>query len=264
MGQRDMLELDPGVAARPTGTVRGWNEVAWEAIAAARPAPLRAAHALAALHTCMYNAWAAYDADARQTVHGVAVRLPSTGRDAASKTAAMSHAAYRILVARFPDGRPGIAAHMAALGLHHGAPADPFSPAGIGRAQATAMLDRLQRDDGRPQPFVRIPDALPPAAQPSGTRPAPYDSPYDWYRLARHVSVRDGYDDDRDVRLYFVLANALADAAIAACADPAAAAAEALRRFTGSATFAAAGQSLERTIGARVFDKARRHWQGTL
>jgi hypothetical protein len=268
MGQRDMLELDPAMAAgapatRPTGTVREWNEVAWRAIAAARPAPLRAAHALAALHTCMYNAWAAYDGDARQTVHGVAVRLPRTGRDAASKAAALSHAAYRILVDRFPDGRSGVAAHMAALGLDPGMPADPFSPAGIGRAQAAAMLDVLQRDDGRPQPFVRIPDVLPPAETP-GTGPAPYDSPYDWHRLARHVSVRDGYDDDRDVRLYFVLANALADAAIAACVDPAAAAAEALRRFTGSATFTAAGQSLEKTIGARVFDKARRYWQGKL
>jgi len=81
------------------------------------------------------------------------------------------------------------------------------------------------------------------------------------------------------VLLFFVLANALADADDAArdgaCA--AYAAAEVLRRFTGSdrldaVTFtevaAQAGpgpaQDSGRKIGARVFDKARRYWQGRL
>jgi hypothetical protein len=139
-------------------------------------------------------------------VHGVAVRLPRTGRDAASKTAAMSHAAYHILVDRFPDGRCDADAHMSTLGLDPAAPADPFSPAGIGRAQA---------------------------AEHTGMAPAP---DY-WYRLARHLSVRDGHDDDRDVRP----------------APP---------RFTGGAMSMAAGQEPGKTIGARVFDKARRYWQG--
>jgi hypothetical protein len=269
MGRQNMLELDQDTAAgapapRPGGTVRDWNEVAWRAIAATQPAPLPAAQALAALHTCMYNAWAAYDDAARQTVHGVAVRLPRSGRDAASKTAAMSHAAYRVLVDRFPDGRCDADAHMSALGLDPAAPADPFSPAGIGRAQAAAMLDVLRREDAgpdaRPQPFVRIPEVLSSVAEHAGMGLGPDH----WYRLARHLSVRDGYDDDRDVRLFFVLANALADAAIAARADPSAAAAEALRRFTGGAMAMTAGQEPGKTIGARVFDKARRYWQGKL
>jgi hypothetical protein len=213
----------------------------------------------------MYNAWAAYDDAARQTVHGVAVRLPRTRRDAASKTAAMNHAAYRILVGRFPDGRGDADARMSALGLDPAAPADPFSPAGIGRAQAAAMLDVLQRDDAggpdaRPQPFVHIPDVLPAVAEHGGTGLAQDH----WHRQARHLSVRDGHDDDRDVRLFFVLANALADAASAASAAPSAAAAEALRRFTGGAMSMAAGQEPGKTIGARVFDKARRYWQGKL
>ena len=33
----------------------------------------------------MYNAWAAYDDEARQTVHGVGIRLPRGERDAASQ-----------------------------------------------------------------------------------------------------------------------------------------------------------------------------------
>ena len=81
------------------------------------------------------------------------------------------------------------------------------------------------------------------------------------------------------VLLFFVLANALADADDAArdgvCA--AFAAAEVLRRFTGSdhldaATFTdvatqagpGPGQEVGRKIGARVFDKARRYWEGQL
>jgi hypothetical protein len=98
--------------------------------------------------------------------------------------------------------------------------------------------------------------------------------------VAQRVSIRDGHDDDRDVLLFFVLANALADADDAArdSVCTAFAAAEALRRFTGSdrldagATFtdlaaqAGAGPAQEagRKIGARVFDKARRYWQGRL
>jgi hypothetical protein len=52
--------------------------------------------------------------------------------------------------------------------------------------------------------------------------------------------------------LYFVLANALADAA------------EALRRFTGGSLLDAAASETGRKVGARVFDKARRYWQGKL
>ncbi|MCS0583252.1 hypothetical protein NX784_16805 [Massilia pinisoli] len=87
--------------------------------------------------------------------------------------------------------------------------------------------------------------------------------------------------------LFFVLAHGLADAARTAPYDPsvsAGCAAEVLRRFTGSdrlgagarwTTFtqaAGAGmtnarddaQAFGRKVGARVFDKARRYWQGKL
>ena len=46
--------------------------------------------------------------------------------------------------------------------------------------------------------------------------------------------------------------------------DPAAAAAEALRRFTGGSLLDAAASEAGRKVGARVFDKARRYWQGKL
>jgi hypothetical protein len=265
MGRRNFLELDADGApapmpTRPAGTVAGWNALALRTMGTALPP-----HVLALLHTCMYNAWAAYDGDARQTTLGVAVRLPRAERDAASKAAAMSHAAHGVLAGLCPEARAGIDAHMRRLGLDPDAAAGPFSPAGIGRAQAAAMLDGYCLE----QPFALMPAEVRQPIEAGEQALAAH-----WCRLARQISVHDGDgdDDDRDVLLFFVLANALADAALAGgdgtCA--AAAAAEALRRVTGSnrldgaAPTDAAGSERGRKIGARVFDKARRYWQGKL
>jgi hypothetical protein len=261
MGRRNILEVVSDEATRPGGTVSGWNELALRASGTAR-----ALRSLALLHTCMYNAWAAYDDEARQTALGVAVRLPRAERDAASKTAAMSHAARSVLGALFPERQPDVDARMARLGLAPADAAGQFSPAGIGRTQAAAMLDVRHRD----QPFALMPAEV---RQPLAS--GQQDSAAHWWRLARHVSERAGHDDDRDVLLFFVLANALADAAIAAgdgvSADAACAgaAAEVLRRFTGGGRLDAvaadaSGQALGRKVGARVFDKARRYRQGKL
>ena len=240
MGRRNFLELDADgpLAVRPAGTVAGWNGLALRTAGAAQALPV-----LALLHTCMYNAWAAYDGTARQTALGVAVRLPSAARDAVSRTAALNHAAHGILAGLFPE---------TCAGLDPADAADPFSPAGIGRAQAAAMLGIRDRQ----QPFALMPAEvrLPAAADQQAVAAH-------WFGLARDLSLRHGHDDDRDVLLYFVLANALADAALAAV-DGGAAAAEALRRFTGGGLLDAAASEAGRKVGARVFDKARRYWQG--
>jgi hypothetical protein len=255
-------------------TVLGWNELALQAIHAARPGRLAAARALAVLHTSMYNAWAAYDDDARQTAHGVAVRLPRAERSVASKVCAMSHAACLALGHHFPARRAAFDARMIVLGLDPAAVDGQFTPAGIGRSQAASMLESWRTAD----------DALDPAAD---------GAPDPWWRLAHQVSARDLHGDDDDVRLFFVLANALFEAADAA-REPAhaqlpgrtvagAGAAEVLRRFTGSdrmgtgsATFSQAALreevpgaenvpaalALGREVGGRVFDRASRYWQG--
>lgn len=257
MGRQNILELEAGRAFAPPATVPVWSALALRTIGAIPPA-----RALALVHTCMYNAWAAYDGNARQTAHGVAVRLPRAERDAASKAAAMGHAVRAALAGLCPDACMDSPVLDPDAGL--------FTPAGIGRAQAAAMLDARHRD----QPFALMPaEVRPPgAAQPLAL--VEY-----WCDVAQRVSIRDGHDDDRDVLLFFVLANALADADDAArdgaCA--AFAAAEVLRRFTGSDRLDAAtftdvaaqagpgpGQESGRKIGARVFDKARRYWQGRL
>ena len=42
-------------------TVVQWNNVALQAIRDTHPGPPMAARALAILHTCLYDAWVAYD-----------------------------------------------------------------------------------------------------------------------------------------------------------------------------------------------------------
>jgi len=138
MDRQNILELEA------SGAVRTWNALALRTIGSA-PSNHASARALALVHTCMYNAWAAYDGNARQTGHGVAVRLPRAARDAASQAAAMGHAARAVLAGL--DAAPGL-------------DAGPFTPEGIGRAQAAAMLDVRHRD----QPFALMPAEVRPAA----------------------------------------------------------------------------------------------------
>jgi hypothetical protein len=268
-----LLELGSSAAgerpAQLAGTVAGWNRLALRATRSAQQRPLAPARALAVVHTCMYNAWAAYDDDARQTVHGVAVRLPRAERSAASKARAMSHAAYRALCWQFPAQQAAFDAHMAGLGLDPMASAGQLTPAGIGRTQAAGMQHFQQLDgggdgdgDGGPVPAD--------APAHAGKR-----DPGRWYGLAHAASEGGRHDDDQDVLLFFALANALADAAIAGgdverASD--AAAAEVLRRFRGRpllrpGTADAAETNEEergRKVGALVFDQARRLWEGKL
>jgi hypothetical protein len=261
MRRRNVLRLGldaVGEQPAPAGTVVGWNRLALQAILTLQPGAATAARALAILHTCMYNAWAAYDDDARQTAHGVAVRLPRAERSAASKASAMSHAAYLAMSAQFPAHQTSFNAYMALQGLDPAAPSGQLTPAGIGRTQAAGMLDACRQE---------------PAAEASASGSFP--DPVHWCRLAQSVSESERYDDDQDVRLFFALANALADAA-GDGEDPAqacgAAAGEVLRRFTGSAlpgsaaagTAFTAAQESGREAGARAFDKARRYWDGKL
>jgi hypothetical protein len=219
----------------------------------------------------MYNAWAAYDDVARQTVHGVAVRLPRLARSAASKAGAMSHAAHGLLVDRFPAWRAGFDAWMAGLGKE--VADDPLSPAGVGRSQAAAMREWCRRSGlGQLGGLVGGPlDAL----QNDGLAhraPVVEPAPGRWFLPAHLLSEHDGYSDDQDLRLFFALANALADAAqLAVQGASGGATAEVIRRFEGNMrgktrfmVAASAGEELGRLAGARAFSAARRYWEGKL
>jgi hypothetical protein len=251
------------------GTVLGWNRLALQAVRSAQLGPLLAARALAVLHTCMYNAWAAYDDAARQTAHGVAVRLPRLERSAASKAGAMSHAAHSLLAGRFPAQGAAFDALMAGLGLDPAAGGGPLSPAGIGRSQAAAMREFCRRDGaGGQSGLVGGPAEAPRKEWLEERPPVVEPAPGRWFLPAHLLSEHDGYSDDQDARLFFALANALADAgSLAIQGSAGAAASEVIRRFSGDTRFGAAGsagQELGRQAGARAFEGARRYWEGKL
>lgn len=265
MRRREYLETGAGAvpaAHAPTDadtdTVAGWNAAALAALRAERMDAAQSARTLAALHTCMYNAWAAYDDDARQTVHGIGVRLPRGERDAASQAAAMHHAAWVLLAAHLPARRALFDARMAACGGDGGSSgidgdAAPFNPAGIGRTQALSMLDANPAT-----PFAALPGGI--AAAPG----LPDDATLArcWAQAGR-AAANGRLGNGQDVLLFMVLAHALADAGGAG----ASAAAEVLRRFgvaRRDGFLQGQADALGREIGARVFDKARRYRQGRL
>jgi hypothetical protein len=93
-------------------------------------------------------------------------------------------------------------------------------------------------------------------------------APARWCLAAHRLSERDAHNEDQDVRLFFALANALAEAGtLAIQGGLGAATSEVIRRFTGDTRFevaGSAGQELGRKIGARAFEGARRYWEGKL
>lgn len=83
-----------------------WNEAGLEALVHANLGPPMAARALAVLHTCIYDAWAAYDRRAAGTQFGDRLRQPRWERTPWNEREAISYAAYTAAVDLFPDLRP--------------------------------------------------------------------------------------------------------------------------------------------------------------
>jgi hypothetical protein len=81
-------------AARAQGTlVVQWNEATLQAVRNTRFGPTLTARALAIVHTCMYDAWAAYDPVAIGTRYGGRLRRPPRERTDAARETADSYAA---------------------------------------------------------------------------------------------------------------------------------------------------------------------------
>jgi hypothetical protein len=127
--------------------VVGWNQAALQAVRVVKPGPPMVARSLAVLHTCMFNAWAAYDETALGTPHGPAVRAPVGDRTPASKSQAMSYAAHSALVDQFPSQKAAFDAYLASLGYDPSLTASDLSTApGIGSAVAAAMIEFCHQD----------------------------------------------------------------------------------------------------------------------
>ncbi|HET6752083.1 MAG TPA: vanadium-dependent haloperoxidase [Actinomycetes bacterium] len=117
-----------------------WDEAALQAVRDTRPAPTVTARALAVVHASIYDAWAAYDANAVGTRLGGALRRPPAERTPANKRMAISFAAYRALVNLFPARTASFDAVMAALGYDPAGTSRASSPAGVGGRAAAAVL----------------------------------------------------------------------------------------------------------------------------
>jgi len=277
-----------------------WNSELLAAVRAVRFTPVVTARALAIVHTCMYDAWAAYDARALGTAFLSGLRRPPDERTLTAKEVAVSYAAFTALVDLIPSQRPLFEGVMEEIGLDsRDESTDPSTPAGVGTAACQAVL-AWRHHDGSNQlgdvnggaPYSDYTDYLPlnsptilidpnrwqPLVTPAGTpqaflaphwryvtpfalaradqfRPRPpamYPSaeyfeqveairlisaslddrkkviaeywsdgpgtetpPGHWSRLAQFVSRRDRHDLDADVKMFFVLGNALLDVSIA-------------------------------------------------
>lgn len=126
--------------------VTHWNEAVLRTIRAQQsPMPV-AARALAIVHTCMYDAWAAYHPLALGTQLGTSLRQSSDAWTAENKSQAISYAAYRALLDLFPGEQARFDALMRRLGYNPSDRSHDSTPAGIGNRAAQAVLESRHHD----------------------------------------------------------------------------------------------------------------------
>jgi hypothetical protein len=159
-GAGGALLLLPGLpetasAARRAGTARPgdsvairWNEAFLQGVRDSKLGPPMVARALAIGHTCIYDAWAAYDHKAVGTRLGGSLRRSPAERTLSNATQAISFAAYRAAVDLFPGSISSVFDPlMRSLGYDaddHST--DTSTPTGIGNVAAQAVLDFRHRD----------------------------------------------------------------------------------------------------------------------
>jgi PAP2 superfamily len=129
-----------------------WNDAALQAVRDTKPGPPMVARALAIVHTCMYDAWAAYDEHALGTQFGGRLRRPPAERLLQNKSKAVSFAAYRAAVDLFPADKATVFDPlMANLGYDPSDTSmDTTAPSGIGNVACAAVLN-FRHNDGSNQ-----------------------------------------------------------------------------------------------------------------
>jgi hypothetical protein len=147
-----------------------WNQAGLDAIINSRLGPPMVARAMAVLHTCVYDAWAAYDRRAAGTGFGTRLRQPPRERTLRNKNQAISYAAYTAAVDLWPELTPRFDAVMADLGY----PARGSTRASaVGVRACRAVLDYRHHDGSN-----QLGD-LAPGAYSDYTGYAPVNSPMD-------------------------------------------------------------------------------------
>ena len=133
-------------AATAVSVVVTWNRALTSAIAATRTQATIAARACSMVHEAIYNAWAAYDSRAAFTLSGL-VKRPINYSNDTTKSVAVAHAAYAVLVDLFPTQ---LAVFNTLLAAQSNANADTVHAVVVGKKAGAALL-LARRDDGSNQ-----------------------------------------------------------------------------------------------------------------
>jgi hypothetical protein len=142
-------------AAEARSAAFDWLDVALEATAREHdrnsPRPTIGSRMLGMVVTAMYDAWAAYDPKAVGTRVGGKFRRPEAERTTANKERAIGYAVMRVLLYLFPEDQKWIVAEAKKRGVDPAVTStDPATPAGVGNAAATAVIE-FRRHDGANQ-----------------------------------------------------------------------------------------------------------------
>ena len=129
-----------------------WNQAALQGVRDSKLGPPMVARALAIVHTCIYDAWAAYDKRALGTQLGRSLRQRRSERTEANKNEAISFAAYRAAVDLFPgDDETVFRPLMEQLGYDpDDTSTDTHTPSGVGNVACDAVL-QFRHHDGSNQ-----------------------------------------------------------------------------------------------------------------
>lgn len=157
-----------------------WNQAINDSILATRTTPPIASRAFAITHTCMFDAWAAYDETANGTRLGGSLRREKSERNAANREKAISYAAYHALADLFPSQKPTLLDPlMNSLDYDpRDLSTDIRTPSGIGNVASQAVLD-VRHHDG--------------ANQAGDLHPGPY-SDYTGYTPTNRIGVLNDPD----------------------------------------------------------------------
>lgn len=121
-----------------------WNEVLLEAIRINKPGPPMVARSIAIMHTCMYDAWAAYDPIAKLTRANFTAG-PANTID--NKSVSINFAAYRALIDQYPATKKLAEDKMTAFGLDFTANTNNINTVeGVGIRAAKKVLEYRQND----------------------------------------------------------------------------------------------------------------------
>jgi hypothetical protein len=141
-----------GQASESDNVVVRWDSAALQGVRDSHLGPPMVARALAIVHTCIFDAWAAYDKRAVGTQLGDKLRRPKRERTLTDKNEAISFAAYRALVDLFAfDTASVFDPLMASLGYDpNNLTINTDTPAGIGNVACASVL-AFRHSDGSNQ-----------------------------------------------------------------------------------------------------------------